>query len=535
MQSNHPQTFSRSQRIAWWVCLLLLALGALALRAPQLGERAMHVDEAVQAWKAGDLFEGRGYTFDPFEYHGPTLYYFVQPLLHLSGAKSFADSNEITYRLIPLAFGVGLFFLLPLVAPGLGRGAALCAGVLLAVSPAFAFFSRFFIQEMILVFFSFALIGCGWRWWRCPCMGWAVASGLCVGLMHATKETSVLNFMALALALLGLGLWFEHRNAPRVHHLHFPPRQMAVALLSAAAISMLFYSSFFANPEGILDSVRTYWYYLMRAGGEGSRAVHRHPWYYYFALLGWFRLGLGPYWSEGLILALALVGIIAAFARRLPFGDAAFLRFLALYASLLMLMYSAIPYKSPWTILSAYLAVILMAGAGAAYLITMPRDIAVRIMIVIPLLVGCVHLGRNAWLAETRYATDVRNPYVYAHALTDVRRLGERIEQLAALAPEGTATRVNVIASDYWPLPWYLRRLSGVGYWYAPVEGTEALDAPLIVTSPDVEPHLIPRLREQYETQFYGLRPEVFLQLYVRKDLWDTFIAAQSAPAPPAP
>ena len=58
-------------RGAFLVAILLAA----ALRLPDLASRPMHADEAVHAEKFGALLEGRGYAYDPSEYHGPTLYY----------------------------------------------------------------------------------------------------------------------------------------------------------------------------------------------------------------------------------------------------------------------------------------------------------------------------------------------------------------------------------------------------------------------------------------------------------------------------
>ncbi|NQT01065.1 MAG: TIGR03663 family protein, partial [Planctomycetes bacterium] len=58
-------------------CVLILAatIVALALRLPRLRQRPMHGDEAVHADKFGELLEDGVYTYDPYEYHGPTLNY----------------------------------------------------------------------------------------------------------------------------------------------------------------------------------------------------------------------------------------------------------------------------------------------------------------------------------------------------------------------------------------------------------------------------------------------------------------------------
>src|SRR5262245_49659559 len=97
-----------------WLGLgLLLALaGALALRCPQLDRRPMHNDEAVNALKIQALWERGVYTYDPDEYHGPTLHYATLPFIWLSGARDFTQLSEKTLRLVTVFFGVALIPLL---------------------------------------------------------------------------------------------------------------------------------------------------------------------------------------------------------------------------------------------------------------------------------------------------------------------------------------------------------------------------------------------------------------------------------------
>jgi 4-amino-4-deoxy-L-arabinose transferase-like glycosyltransferase len=82
---------------------------------------------------------------------------------------------------------------------GLGP-AAVAAAVLAALSPALFFYSRYYIQEMLLVCFTFGVIVCGYRYARTRALPWAVAAGICAGLMHATKETAVIALGCLFLA-----------------------------------------------------------------------------------------------------------------------------------------------------------------------------------------------------------------------------------------------------------------------------------------------------------------------------------------------
>ena len=104
---------------------------------------------------ADELLRTGTYVYDPHEYHGPTLYYATVPVCWLTGVRDLSQMHEWMLRVVPLIFGIALIALLPLVADGLGRWPALLAALLLAVSHAFVFYSRYYIQETLLVFFTF--------------------------------------------------------------------------------------------------------------------------------------------------------------------------------------------------------------------------------------------------------------------------------------------------------------------------------------------------------------------------------------------
>src|SRR5438132_6630882 len=77
--------------------ILILAL-AFWLRCTRLDERPMHNDEAVNALKFGQLWEGNGYKYDPNEHHGPTLSYATLALATLTRAPDFPHFTESRLR-----------------------------------------------------------------------------------------------------------------------------------------------------------------------------------------------------------------------------------------------------------------------------------------------------------------------------------------------------------------------------------------------------------------------------------------------------
>ena len=574
--------------LAAWVIAITLAL---LVRLPGLERRPMHVDEAVHALKFQELWERGRYVYDPDEYHGPTLYYATLPLAWLSGAASFADTTERLYRLTPALFGAGIVALLWLLRDGLGRAPVVYAALLTALAPLPAYYSRYYIQETLLVFFTVLALAAGWRYVRAAGLGttdrgrprlheepnraascaearrtrrsdatgpraptaalaWAALTALAVGLMHATKETFVITLGAWGLALGVNRVWLrrpasrraasgqrsrratlgEH-SGPEVagaRHVWRPYLRPAPLLLGAAIAgltSFTLYSAFFTNPVGPLDSIRTYATYLDRASGHG---LHNHPWDYYLRLLAYTHYPPAPVWTHGLILVLALLGAAAALrGRGVGDGYLPLLRFLAVSTLLLGVSYSAIPYKTPWSILTFVQCAILLAGVGADVLLRAARNPWARGAVAAVLLAGCGHLlAQTAW-ANGRYAADNRNPLAYAHATSGVVRLGKWAEKLARVHPDGHAMLIKVMTPDYWPLPWYLRRFSRVGYWDAPPEDA---DAALIITKPELIDEVRRGCAGDYVFSHYGVRPSVTLVAGVRRDLFEAFQATQPKP-----
>ena len=503
------------------VGLLLVAAGALAIRLPRLEERPLHTDEAVHALKFKGLWEMGTYRYDPLEYHGPSLYYLTWPIAWASGAEEFARIKERTLRVLPVFFGVGLILLLPLVADGQGRMATLWAGLFTAISPAMVFYSRYYIHEMGLVFFTFLWFAACWRYWRTGQLGWALLGGSGLGMMAATKETFVLE-LAAAAGALGLGIVWGRRTdrlgeGPRIKWTH-----VAAGFGVAFGVWLVLFTSFFSNASGPLDSIRTYAPWLRRAEGQSS---HIHSWSYYIGLLAYQRVGRGPTWSEGLILGLALVGFVVALVRgRDVRGGGGWIQFVAFYTMLLTVIYSVIPYKTPWCLLGFLHGLILLAGVGAAWVVGWSRWWPMRVVPAIVVLVGAVQLTVQAYRASYTYCDNSRNPYVYAHTLSSVLRLVDRVEDLARVDPREDKLLIKVMAKggDYWPLPWYLRRFEQVGWWG---EVAEDPVAPVVIASPAFAPQLEQVLGETHQMAgYFGLRPTVFLQLYVERGLWERYL-----------
>jgi uncharacterized protein (TIGR03663 family) len=508
-------------------------LGALLFRVGRLDVRPMHHDEANQAVKFGDLLERGEYRFDPADHHGPSLYYLTLPAARAAGAGTLAGLDEATLRIVPALAGTGLVVLFLLFAGGISREARLAAAALAAVSPAMTYYSRFYIQETLLVLFLAGLFAAGWRYAKTRSAWWAVAAGISAGMMFATKETSIILFGSLA-AALGLvfladrfgaqrkgvvtarGGWSWRAAATRFWTLP----HVALFLAVAAAVAILFYTSFFRNPEGLVDSVRAVKASFDRAGHPG---FHAQPWYFYFQTLAYSRAAGGPIWSEAFLLFLGVAGGIAAFGHDSPGSESTrFLRFVLLFTVVTAAAYSLIPYKTPWNLLPFYLGLVLLAGNGVALIMRASRLKLVKIVILAALVPGFADLAAQSYRASFIAHSDPANPYAYAPTSPDLLKLVGAVERIAAASSDGRDILIKVVAppDETWPLPWYFRAYGKVGYWTEP---RPALEAPgtgepaVVISSAGFADEVGAALGDAYRQTFYGLRPEVVLALFVRR------------------
>ncbi|MGE5611571.1 MAG: flippase activity-associated protein Agl23 [Bacillota bacterium] len=566
-----------------WILLLTLILvagGALAFRTRQLSDRPFHGDEAIHAWKFGELWNTGTYDYDPFEYHGPTLNYFTLPVMWITG-QNYISASETYYRMVPAIFGAGLILLLWLLREDLGYWETLVAAVLTAISPVMVFYSRYYIQEMLLVFFTFAAIAGLWRYARTGRAAWAILAGASVGLMHATKETWVIQAAAIAGAAIVTAAWAWLRDGqPPILRRVLRWKVLLMMVLAAAIFASLFLSAFFRHPHGIIDSIRTYTTYMDRGTGNTD---HVHPWDYYLRLLAYFRVGRSPVFSEALILGLAAVGTLAAlFARRktlslappqteegaeaifstqpipatnvirvpgvaiatpespaIPQRDEQLLTshrwrrwfwiFIATYTVLLTIAYSAVPYKTPWCLLGLYHGMILLAAVGAIALIRWMPHWSLQAILVLLLAVGGWHLASQAQREnlDRKFLASQYNPWIYSHPGLKFFELPQRIEELAAVSNDKHHLLIKVFTKDIWPLPWYIRQFDNVGYW---ADVQEDVDAPIILCSQDQEKTVTDRMKTKYQLDYFGLRPTVVVPVFVRTDLWDAFLATRTTP-----
>lgn len=441
-------------RAATCVFAALLAAGAL-LRLADLDNRPLHGDEAVGASISREVADSGSFVYDSANRHGPFQYFLGGAAMALGGESPF-------WIRLPCAL---LGCLLPLTLLPFRRrltdpGWILAAG-LLAFSPFFTYYSRYAIQEIDFAAATALLLGCGAA--LASGGGGAALIGLLIaGAWMVTVKETFLVVWGCAAAALALGAVVgggRFRSALRngIRNVARRPSAAAAGILAGLLLAAGAYSDFFRDPSGLGNLARNLREMLAAgATSAGAAALHRHPPSFYLSLLMRY---------EWLILALFLAGAWSAFRSRRPFAI-----FLALYALVTGAFHLALPYKTPWLLLTPLLPMAILAGHGGAALLESPGWARrLRFPILAAVIITLLPLPRTLLLNFARPADPIAEPIIYHQAGEEQVALAREIRRILPDLPAGLYPKVLICLPYAWPLAWYLRDEAGVLYLPSPV------------------------------------------------------------------
>ena len=177
-------TLARGLRPGWTGAgFLALVSGALTMRLVELSGRTMHYDEAIHLQAAWRLSEGHDYVHSAWM-HGPLQIELTAMIFWIFG------DTDFTSRLGYVLFGAALVGLPYFLRDHIGRAGALFTGLLLALSPALLYFSRFGRNDIIMVFLVSALLVVMWRFFHEGHSRYLFLASALLAFMLATKETA---------------------------------------------------------------------------------------------------------------------------------------------------------------------------------------------------------------------------------------------------------------------------------------------------------------------------------------------------------
>jgi len=283
------------------------------------------------------------------------------------------------------------------------------------------------------------------------------------------------------------------------------PTSLVFNILFAAgvfiALYVLFYTSFFTNNKGFWDSLQTFAVWK-KTGTE----AHVHPATQY---IEWLIKQESP------LLFLGAIGAALAVLR--PKNSLAL--FCGLWSFGLIAAYSLIGYKTPWLVLNFIVPLALIAGYAVQAIFEMDHR-QYRLVALILLVTVGVAAYQSVDLNFKNYDNDdTKYVYVYAHTKRSIHDLVNEVDRIAK-QNSGNSTGITIVSPDYWPLPWYFRNYTRVGYYGR----LAATSEPVIIANANQKDEIETNYGQFYQQVTgpqpggtFELRPGVHLLLYTRR------------------
>ncbi|MGE5084921.1 MAG: flippase activity-associated protein Agl23 [Bacillota bacterium] len=426
MKSIQVTNFQKS--FVWLVILLL----AMLSRFFELTNKPLHFDESINGWFVMQMKTLGYYKYDPNNYHGPLYFYLLQFFEFLWGR------SVQTLRSLPSVFSVlsVMIFSFPMI-----RSKCIRYGMMffLLLSPAFLFYGRSGIHEMPFVFFQlvFAL---GLLRWLESRDAKALAF-LLIGLvgMMTLKETFVLTLASWCVGILFLG-WQEIKRCFSFQNF----KQAWSGRLTYLTALLLFvfvalFTGFFHNRKGLVDFIRAFLPWMKTGVGETG---HNKEFWYWCKVL----------WEAE---PLVILGVILAMAGLLMRDSR--LRMVSAFSLAQLLVYSLIPYKTVWCILSLVWGFYFVLAMFAEKI--WKEQLWKRILFSLALICGVVWGAWSSWLSVYRVPISMDHPYVYVNSTYDLKNLVNVFETVFSKQPSLRKEPFQVGLKEQWPWPWFLRNL----------------------------------------------------------------------------
>ncbi len=212
-----------------------------------------------------------------------------------------------------------------------------------------------------------------------------------------------------------------------------------------------------------------------------------------------------------------------------------FFRFISIFSIAQAIVYSLIPYKTPWLALNFWIGFIILSGYGIITLFQLLNNDNYRVIFTLLITLIFMHNVYQTYITSFKYPYQPENPFTYSQPTPDVISIADEVIAIAEASPSGNKTLISVIAkdSDYWPLPWYLRKFKNIA-WNNHVTNS-VYKFPIIISTPNFEDEIIQKLftipppgeKNLYIPMFdkyLTIRPNIEIRGYVQKDFYDYYL-----------
>lgn len=531
------------------IFLILLLIYLLFTHLWGLSTRPLHHDESLHAYYSWLFSRGQPYRYDPMM-HGPFLFHTNAIIYRLLGTSDF------TTRLLPALVGIGLVALIFALSPFQGESATWATAILIAISPAFTYYSRFLRDDIYIAFFSLGIVVTFLKFLRTKnkkYITWLVvffALAICTmenALLTAFIFISYLLLQEFYQCLISSKPVITFRNKLNSYGDYLRRNRYSFISwgLLLVIFYLLFYTTFLTNPPGwkaVIVGARYWWaqHQKQRIGDVFT---------YYLPLLLSYEFIATAVVTTGIIylltkrsrLHLLLGGWIAIsiplylFARQMSsflkryhfipsdmvvFWTILFLGFLtthyfwkkgknlpAFYCYWTItsfLIYSSLGEKVPWLLLHILLPLILLAGYFLGELWKIKSALKkpiLGILILLSLITVYLNANLNFYNDAPRNKNPHRELLVYVQTTYDIKELVNEIQQIARNMGGEKNLSITIQGEATWPLAWYLREYP-VNY----VSSLTTFDSPVIIADWGNHTQLEKQLTPYYDWKRLQLR-----------------------------
>ncbi|MES2963491.1 MAG: flippase activity-associated protein Agl23 [Bdellovibrionota bacterium] len=478
---------SRSRE--FWVLSAILLL-AFVLRSIYLEIKPPHFDEGINGHFVSRMWSDGYYRYDPTNFHGP-LYFYILQLSELV-----LGWGITSFRFVTGLLSLAIVAVVAAHRQFIGRAAIWAAG-LVAISPAFVFYSRYAIHESLFILSQVAFSYGALSWMRDRSVRSMWWMGLALVGLVTTKETFFIYVGTWLIAVAVTNAFEKHwpsvatRYRASVWH-PLPAQHVVLVVFVCVFLVLALFTGFFMHPKGAGDMISALMVWTKTGTGKTG---HEKEFIYYLKLMKDYE------WP---FLVSLLATPIVFFQVSRP------ARILVLVAFGSWLAYSLIPYKTPWLVLSYLWALAFCFGHLARGSLAMYRRWPVaRWAVLTVLAVGFVHSVSQMLRLNFRDYADPKERYVYVQTSQEFKRAIEVLESLVKVKPEARNLNIVVVNKDPWPLPYVLlpfpnntwAQAATATYDNAQVILSDAVDRDLIISKLKGPYFVLPfQIRDAYQS-----------------------------------
>ncbi|UOF02736.1 glycosyltransferase family 39 protein [Bdellovibrio reynosensis] len=420
---------TKYHRAFLWLALLFLVMWT---RFFHLSAKPIHFDESINGWFSLQIFKGL-YKYDPNNYHGP-LYFYL-----LAGFENLWGRSLEVLRAAPAVFSV-LSVVLFSFRPLRNQTSQNWLIFFLILSPAFIFFGRSGIHEMPFVFFQILLMVGVIRWLEIKDTKALVLVLFGIWGITLLKETFVITLFSIFIALCTLGFAWWKDLAKQIAKIW--NTQLTWLTLILLFLFAQFYTSFFTNARGLIDFINSFlpW---------AKTGIHGHGHDKEF----WFWLGV-LLKAEPVALLGVIISCFTIFSRSAP------LRAVSIFSLVQLVVYSVIPYKTIWCLLSLVWGFYFVL---AFTFVEIKRVKLRNLLIAITLFLSLFNI-LSAFNSSYRKPLQFSHPFFYVNSTYAAQDLQNLILETAKQHPLLLEEPVQIGMAEQWPWPWTLRHFTKISY-----------------------------------------------------------------------